>query len=296
MYLAIDLGGTYIKRAFFEQGNWFAHEQIKTPATKRELLALISSWAGRNGTKGIAVSSPGTVTKHGSIEGTSAIPYIHEGHLLQEIERATGLAVSIENDACCAALAEVWKGNGVGCKDVAVIVIGTGIGGALIKDGQLHRGFDLLGGELGYTLLSIDPVQRTAVPFSEMASASAIARRYATWTGQPGDRLTASDVFAAYEAGDHAAKKAIDAFYFCLAAGIHNVHYVYNPEKILLGGGISARDDLLDGVRHAYMQLKDQLSDYTLHMPRFERCHFQGNANLIGAMHHFMQQQGRQWR
>ncbi len=89
-----------------------------------------------------------------------------------------------------------------------------------------------------------------------MASASAIARRYATWTGQPGDRLTASDVFAAYEAGDHAAKKAIDSFYFCLAAGIHNVHYVYNPEKILLGGGISARDDLLDGVRHAYMQLK----------------------------------------
>ncbi|GIN18745.1 ROK family protein [Shouchella clausii] len=50
-------------------------------------------------------------------------------------ERATGLAVSIENDACCAALAEVWKGNGVDCKGVAVIVIGTGIGGALIKDG-----------------------------------------------------------------------------------------------------------------------------------------------------------------
>src|SRR5699024_1216495 len=103
---------------------------------------------------GIAISAPGAVTDGGMINGGSAIPYIHGPNIKAMIETRTGLTVHIENDANCVALAEIWKGAAKTKKDVAVVVIGTGIGGALVKDGVIHKGGNLHGGEFGYMILN----------------------------------------------------------------------------------------------------------------------------------------------
>ena len=99
---------------------------------------------------GVAISSPGAVNKAtGVIEGASALPYIHNFKIVPELEKRFGLPVSIENDANCAAMAEVTFGNGRGCKNLAFVVCGTGIGGAVVIDGKICHGSHLYGGEFG---------------------------------------------------------------------------------------------------------------------------------------------------
>src|SRR5699024_11273333 len=92
------------------------------------------------------------------IYDASAIPYIHGPNLKEALEERTQKRVEIENDANCAALAEIWQGSAKGKKEVAVIVIGTGIGGALVHQDASAQGDQLHGGEFGYMILDPDQV------------------------------------------------------------------------------------------------------------------------------------------
>src|SRR5690625_616432 len=155
--LAFDLGGTHIKYGLVTQdGNVINKGHAQTPKTLEALLTFIQNELQNQSPKeikGIALSSPGSVADNGVIHGSSAIPYIHGPNLKQLIEQKTGLTVHIENDANCVALAEVWMGSAAEKKDVAVVVIGTGIGGSLVKNGIIHKGSHLHGGEFGYMIL-----------------------------------------------------------------------------------------------------------------------------------------------
>lgn len=99
--------------------------------------------------QGVAISSPGAVNKNtGVIEGASALPYIHGFNIQSELETLFALPVSIENDANCAALAEVAFGAAKGCTTALLLVLGTGVGGAVVIDGKVHHGEHLLVGNL----------------------------------------------------------------------------------------------------------------------------------------------------
>lgn len=293
MYLAVDIGGTYVKQAIITREGHIRKEwKMKTPTSLKQLLASINVTLHREFTyeiKGVAVSSPGTVLENGKITGTSAVPYIHHVNMREEIERATGLPVTIENDANCAALAEVWKGAAASYNDAAFIILGTGVGGALIKNRKLHKGKHLLGGEIGYTLLSIDPEKRTLKQWSQVASTKAMVRLYAEKKGLLLEEVTGEDVFQKAEKGDSTAKEIIDAFFFCLGAGIYNLHYIYNPDIILVGGGISSRPGLLNAIQSALTDIFNQLPDLELIYPNVEICHFRGQANLVGALYAHIQ-------
>ncbi|MCG6197958.1 ROK family protein, partial [Anoxybacillus sp. LAT_38] len=73
----------------------------------------------------------------GIIGGSSALPCIHGPNFKEVFGGATGLPVELENDANCAALGELWKGAGRHCRDIAFVIVGTGIGGAIVKDGRI---------------------------------------------------------------------------------------------------------------------------------------------------------------
>uniref|UniRef100_UPI00403F5044 ROK family protein n=1 Tax=Oceanobacillus sp. FSL W7-1281 TaxID=2921698 RepID=UPI00403F5044 len=118
--LSFDFGGTHIKYGLVDtDGKIITKEKKQTPKTLESLIFFIKNQLkqySNEDIKGIAISSPGSVSEEGIIYGSSAIPYIHGPNIKKHMETETGLTVHIENDANCAALSEVWKGAATGKK------------------------------------------------------------------------------------------------------------------------------------------------------------------------------------
>lgn len=126
--IAIDIGGTTIKIATWINQKLKMAFTIDTPDNLdtfyEELTDAVNEIKANHNIDGVAISSPGAVNKAtGVIEGASALPYIHNFKIVPELEKRFGLPVSIENDANCAALAEIADGAAKGCSSMAFLVI-----------------------------------------------------------------------------------------------------------------------------------------------------------------------------
>ena len=142
MLLGIDVGGTSVKYATCdEKGHLFDKGSFKTPDTLEDMYQAIETIYKERDVDGIALSMPGAVASdEGVIYGASAIDYIHGPNIKKDLEERLQTRVELENDANCAALAEVWLGAAKDNQDCCFVVCGTGIGGAVIKDKKIHKG------------------------------------------------------------------------------------------------------------------------------------------------------------
>ncbi len=291
-YMVFDIGGTYIKYAVMnEHGMKLESGKVPTP---REGLGIflqrISEIVTQNRQmydfQGIALSSPGAVdVKSGYIGGASAIPYIHGVPMTDLIRERTGLDVSIENDANCAALAEGWLGAAKETDYYICIVIGTGIGGSIVMNHTILRGAFLHGGEFGYMIMG-DPLNNPLrSTWSQVASTNALVQEVERRKSLEQGSLDGEKVFRMAAEGDVIAKECIAIFYKRLATGIYNIKYALDPEKILIGGGISKRPEVIEGINQELIQLKDDISTLEISV---EACQFENDANLIGALFHFL--------
>lgn len=294
MYIAFDLGGINIKYAVFgPDADVVTEGSFATPADNlddllAQLVACVQQHQENHNLKGIALSSPGAITNDGVVEGSSAIPCTFGVNMPSMLGTQTGLPVSIENDANCAALAEVWKGALQNVADAAVVVSGTGIGGAVIKDGLIHKGAHLHGGEFGYMLLAAGEMPEHVCSWSGIGSTSAIVRKVAHEKGWSLDDLNGESVFEMAAQGDTICKQAIERFYDVNALGIFNIQYMYDPAVIAFGGGISARSDLVARIEDKLDALVGHNHDATI-TPKLIPCQFRNHANLVGALyHHFL--------
>jgi predicted NBD/HSP70 family sugar kinase len=289
-YMVFDIGGTYIKYAVMnENGLKLDSGKVPTPQEGLEEFLqktseIVTQYRQSYAFQGIALSSPGAVdVKSGYIGGASAIPYIHGVPLTDLIRERTGLDVSIENDANCAALAEGWLGAAKETDYYICIVIGTGIGGSIVMNHTILRGASLHGGEFGYMIMG-DPLNNPLrSTWSQVASTNALVqeveRRKTLEKGLDGEK-----VFRMAAEGDAIANECITIFYKKLATGIYNIKYALDPEKILIGGGISKRSEVIEGINKELRHLKDEISALDITV---EACQFDNDANLIGALFHF---------
>ncbi|MEH7501222.1 ROK family protein [Neobacillus drentensis] len=294
-YMVFDIGGTFIKYAVMDQAaKRLVSGKFPTPkegleAFLQQICDIVKEYKDSYELQGIALSSPGAVdVKTGSIGGASAIPYIHGGSMTDLLRERTGFPVSIENDANCAALAEGWLGAAKNADYYICIVIGTGIGGSIVMNHTILRGAALHGGEFGYMIMGgsfqagKDPLQST---WSQSASTNALVREVEMKKSLTQGSLDGEEVFLLSEAGDPIAQESIAHFYKGIAIGIYNLKYALDPEKILIGGGVSKRGEVIEGINRELKLLKDEIS--TLHI-EVEACQFDNDANLIGALFHFL--------
>lgn len=284
--LAFDMGGTAVKYAVIEpDGTIVSKGKFKTPDTLETLMKQLQTT--KNTYKsytltGIAFSCPGAVNNEsGIIGGASAIPYIHDFPFRQLLEEHLGLPITLENDANCAALAETWLGVAKKANDILFIIVGSGIGGAVIKNGKIHAGAHLHGGEFGYMIMN-DRLENLSDTGTAVNAASRIAKR----KGLPS--LSGIEAFQLKDAGDPVATEEIDSMFCNLAKGIFNLQYVYDPELIVIGGGVSERADFLPAIQE---QLDTLLQKITIAKvaPNLVSCEFGNDANLIGAVANFNQ-------
>jgi glucokinase len=173
------------------------------------------------------------------------------------LEKRLGLPVMVEYDGHTAILGEWWQGAGRGYRSLAMVIIGTGIGGGLILDGKLYRGRDRLAGAAGWFALTddanqMDPFGQSIGHWESLAAGPGIARRaqallkdYPNSSLNQFENLTARQIFEAARRADPLAQQVVDQTASLLGLGVANIISLVNPEIVILGGGIGRQDDLL---------------------------------------------------
>lgn len=280
-----DIGGSSVKHALWADETLQEKSSFPLPKTweemKVELLIALEKHKTLGLVDGVAISAPGAVDdKKGIINGCSAVPYIHDFLIREELENLFQLPVSLENDANCAALAEVFKGVAKDVDNALFIVIGTGIGGAIIQNRKLHKGRNLFGGEFGFILIN------ETQTLSNLGSPVEAAKRY-----RKEMNLIEGDgtfLFKEADRGEPVAIKHVESLIDSLARGIYNLSVSFNPDLVIIGGGISNRTDIVERINEktTYYLNRHGAGDLELNIVP---CAFRSEANLVGAVVHFME-------
>lgn len=255
VYVCFDIGGTLVKHAVYTQaGQLQTSGDYQTPHDSKEsfyqkLVEQIQHYEKDYPIAGIGISMPGFIDpKAGRALTAGALYELYEENILAGIQAGldTHYPMAIENDANCAALAEQMSGNAVGLENFLLITIGTGIGGAIVLNGQLYRGNTFRAGEFGQ--MHIDVSQHPYKTTHELAATSSLVKAYKAHK-QLADAtyVDARDIILEM-AKDQAVKALFDQWIVYLAAVIFNASTFFNPEKILLGGGISANPVLIPAI------------------------------------------------
>ncbi|MCX7208047.1 MAG: ROK family protein [Proteobacteria bacterium] len=284
--LAFDIGGTQIKYGIVSDIGEVLHAEVQNtcaadggPALVDRLLALAPPLIAQYQPIGIAISSLGLIEPiRGTVLGAAeAVPDYPGIALIPAFENAFGLPVTAENDVNCVALAEGWTGAAQGVQDYLAIAIGTGIGGGIVLGGRLHRGHRAAAGEWGYMNIG-------GQIWESQASMSGLVRRAEAATGEAG--LNGKLIFARVDAGDALVQKVVAEWLDLLATGITNLIYAFNPEKIVLGGGIAGRGEVfLRAIRHAVVQ--QLLPDFKT-MTELVLASAGNHAGMLGAVRNWL--------
>ena len=288
--LVFDVGGSSIKYATWD-GELADEGSIPVRGKHlEEFLADIDVVIGSHWpVDGIAFSLPGKIDPMTGLAHTGgAIPCLYGANLKAHFEERRGVPVSVMNDAKCAALAELGFGALQGKRDAVVVVFGTGIGGALIVNGQLLLGSHLVSGELSIFNDSIDRMDSRTQEFWYQCGIDGLSRAVEEASGIPG--LSGIEVFAKVREGDRAVEEGLRTFCRRAAWNLYNLQVVTDPEVFAIGGGISNEPLFIDYLREAVDDLADIIPEH-FERPQLVPCRFRASANLIGAAYAWQLQQ-----
>ena len=214
---------------------------------------------------GVGVGAPGPLdTKSGIVLLTPNLGWVNLP-LRQIIHERLGLPAALDNDANCAILGEWWMGAARGTKNAIGITIGTGIGGGIIVDGKLYHGASDCAGEIGHTTIDTEGRRckcgnygcleayasgpNIAMRAVEELTAGAVSR-LADYVGGDLRQVTAQTVYQAAHDGDDLALEVVNDTAKFLGAGIANLLNIFNPEVVVVCGGVTlAGDHLFDPLR-----------------------------------------------
>lgn len=292
MYLVIDIGGTFIKYGVMSESGELLSKGRRGIGRSglqelQDALYAIVDAQDMKQIQGIAMSCPGTIdVLTGVVYHGGSFPFLHEVNLAKLLADRYSVDVSIENDGKCAALAELWLGSVKDNRDSVVMVLGSGIAGGIIIDGKLQRGKNLSAGEVSYVMSRIDPVTKEAAYFGLESSAVEMVRQIGMLK-RLHDPSDGEAVFEFINQGDPEACGVFDNFCTQIAVQIMNLQYILDPEVFAIGGGISAQPIVLKRIEWAIGELK-RINPLHKASPKITACTFGNDANLYGALYHFL--------
>ena len=265
--IGVDLGGTKIATALHDQNGKILHRvqyQTTTLKSAKEvincLVDSVNEVRGDYPIVGVGVASPGTVdTERGLILNGTNLPDWSNIPLQREMEPKLKLPVKVVNDANAAAWGEYYAGAGKDSKTMIYVTLSTGIGSGIVLDGKLLLGVNGFAGELGHTVIGQDGAVCSCGEigcWEAFASGTSMAR-FATeaakknvtlmteFAEKDGTPIGAKHLFEAARLGDAVACEIVDKVTDYVALGLKNVVHTFNPDCIVIGGGVSlAGDDL----------------------------------------------------
>ena len=256
-YLGIDIGGTFIKIGVVTEAGevlmrsevpvvWDGSETVMETVFRGLDAFLREHGLDADDYEGIGVSSAGCIdTQAGRIaENGGNVPGWSRTEVTGPLSERYGLPAAIANDGNCVALAEAWTGAAKGSENVVCVVLGTGIGGGIIAGGRLIEGTHGYGGEIGHFATHADKGTPGSWDshYETFASTGALVRMSEA-AGLP--YKNGREVFNAAEAGDKGAIDVLDGWIAEIACGIAGLVHIFDPEMVIIGGGVSAQEELL---------------------------------------------------
>ncbi len=298
MILCIDIGGTAVKLAYMdEDGNLF--DQCETSVSfdnyETPVLATVLSAAEEmlSATKmeGIGISTAGLIDVNTGTVLQANIPGYSSTELKREFEEAFGVPVWVLNDANAATLGECFTGRAKGLQHVIMLTLGTGVGGGLVLNGHAYQGAQGIAAELGHFALYNDGVMCPCGKrgcFEAYASTGALVRRVKAATGE--NSIDGRAIFAQAEAGEEIVCTELSNWIDDITAGIVGLVHIFNPEMVLIGGGVSVQEKLL--MAPLRQRVLEQVMPSFAYGLRIERATLGNDAGLIGAGRYWLDRQG----
>jgi glucokinase len=306
--VGIDLGGTFIKSGVLDENRRPGRTlQFPTPlkegrdavvaAVIRAARAAIEASGAPARAVGVGIGSPGPISiSRGLIITLPNIPGMANVPLRDLVSAAIGLPAVLENDANAAALGEFLCGAGGGTGDLVLLTLGTGVGSGIIVDGKVLHGWHEIGGELGHVIVKPDgePCNCGQKGCLERYSSATYLAEYAVRLLKESPRASSlrqvlagggavdsKAVLEAAEAGDSLAGEVWDRAAYYLAVGCVNVCRIFDPDRILLGGGMAkAGEAILRPVREHFRRMHWTLTDVKTEI---QLASLGPDAGVIGA-------------
>ncbi len=270
MYIGIDLGGTNIAVGLVDEKlQILAKASLPTDpergykAIVKDMAALCQQVAREAGKTmddvvSIGIGSPGSIESENGVVAYANNLNMHHVPMAEELKTYFDKPVRIENDANAAAYGE-YIVNGGKVKDFVFITLGTGVGGGIIIDKKIYSGFNGAGGELGHmTLVQGGEMCTCGNPgcWEAYASVTALIRQTKEAMDQNPQsimhkiaaeqgKVNGRTAFDAAKQGDAAGKAVVDQYIIYVAAGILSMINIFQPEELVIGGGISKEGDYL---------------------------------------------------
>lgn len=293
-YLAIDVGGSAIKYALLDKNvNFIERGETPTPLESLDKFTdtISSLYDKYNNVSGIAMSMPGIIDSQKGFAYTGgALPYIKNINIVELLQKHCKVPIVIGNDAKCAAYAEVGYGSLKDVNDAVVIILGTGIGGCLIKDKKVHNGKNFAAGEFSPIKTNCEKgyenYQHWCFVNGIQGLLQLVQRNLETDT-----KYNGKEIFEMANNGNQKVIDAIDKFCESIAMQIYNLQTIYDPEKFAIGGGISAQPLLLELIQknvNKVMQFSRNMN-FPTYEPVVVPCKFRNDANLLGAYYQLIE-------
>ncbi len=274
-YIGIDLGGTNIAVGVVDKdGKLICKDSTPTNAPRsaeayvEDMVALclkVTEAAGltMDDITAIGLGSPGSIDNEKGVVVSSENLGLKNAEFKRLLQQKTNKSVTIENDANAAAYGE-YVVNGDGCDSFICITLGTGVGSGIIINKKLYTGCNFAGGECGHITIDMNGKKCNCGQngcWEQYASATALINQtkeamekhpdslMTQWVKENG-KVSGRTAFDCAKKGDSAAKKVVENFQNYLATGLVSIVNIFQPDKIVIGGGISGEgENLLGPVR-----------------------------------------------
>jgi fructokinase len=256
MRYGIDLGGTKTELAALSNDGTIVHrERVPSPkgdyrATVEAIAGLVERAEAKTGQRGsVGVGIPGTISPISGLVKNANSTWLIGHPMDRDLSERLGRPVRLANDADCFALSEASDGAAAGARSVFGVIIGTGVGGGLVFDGKPVGGPNAIAGEWGHNPLPsmrvIDGLDERPGPqcycghtgcIETYLSGGAMAADHLRYTGK---KLTAEEIVAADLAGAKEADATMRRYIDRLGRALATIANIFDPETIVLGGGLS---------------------------------------------------------
>jgi glucokinase len=267
-YIGVDVGGTKVAVALLEDGALDHQGVQRTDATDSdgliaEICALVEG-IGTDGVKALGVGVPSVIDFASGTARTSVNVPLADVPLRKVLGERLGLPAFVDNDATVAALAEASVDGEIAIENLAMLTVGTGVGGGLVLNGRPYRGTTGAAAELGHMLIGLDLTDEIPEPtgfpqpgsLESVAAGSALDRlAQAAASAHPdsylgrrlasGDEITGHDAVDGAKQGDEIAVGLLSKLGRRLGVGIANVINALDPDVVAIGGGVSTAGELL---------------------------------------------------
>lgn len=310
LYLGIDIGGTSVKIGsvteegeIIEKDNYLVnYDNYETPILQTVIRSckLFMNTYGRtvNSYKGIGVSATGAInTKTGIVDGSAGhIKNWEQSKIKEELEEIFGLPTYVLNDANAAALGELWRGAAQGKKQVVVITIGTGVGGGIIVNGEILLGANGFAGEIGHMPILYHGKKCSCGNsgcLEGYGSTTALVRmvKDAVEKGiilnEKNEEINGKWIFKEVSKQNQDVKIILEEWIEYISSGIVGLVHIFNPEQILIGGGVSEQKELFIDVLN--QKVRSSVMNHFLNDFELKPAELGNDAGIIGAVYYCIQ-------